>query len=113
MDTSPHDMNGLYKNMGEIQGTLQSLVTTVNSGFLRFGSDLDSFKKEFRDEIAKQNQSREEMRKELSVKIETLENFKSNYEGQKSEANRRSLMMGAISGAFITGAIEVVLHLFK
>ncbi len=105
---TPHGDNQLFKEIGNIQGTLTALNTNVSD-----------FKSEFRSATNDQNKKIEDLRKEVSdeikeltTKVETLEQFKANLEGAKSEAKKNAQwsggITGAVSGSIILALIEII-----
>lgn len=101
---SPQDNVNLFQQIGHIQGTLNALIAS-----------LAGFQTEFRTATNDQNKKIEDLRKEvgeeiskLSTKVETLEQFKANLEGARSEAKKNAQWSGGITGA-TAGAIILAL----
>ncbi len=99
----------LFQQIGQIQGTL----TAVNS-------NITDFKNEFRNATSDQNKKIEDLRKEvsseiklLSDKVETLEEFKANYDGAKSEARKNAQKIGGTTGAIAAGFVTVLLQIIN
>ncbi len=106
---SPQADNQLFKEIGNIQGTLAALNTNVSD-----------FKSEFRSMTNDQNKKIEDLRKEvsseiklLSDKVQSLEEFKANYDGAKTEANKSARWTGGITGATAGAIILALVEIIK
>lgn len=113
-DKNPDKDMNLYKEIGNIQGTLHSLVSTVNQGFSRFQRDLSDLKSEVHNNIISLNKRLDK----IDEKVEKLEVFKAGYDGSKEESKRIASLAGTLWGSLVAVVISVFswfvnhIHLF-
>jgi hypothetical protein len=121
MESPDHN---LFQQIGQLQGTITAQSVATQASFLAVNQSINDFKIEFRVATSDQNKKIEDLRKEvqseikvLSEKVDALDTFKANHEGQEQVIQKQAKISGGITGGgvgvVLVGLIEIIKYLIS